>query len=172
MFTLLFLSQSAVADYAISAAEIMQMPPFCRGLSIANFQDDAKPLKQDIKAPGEHTQHFCHGIKAILRKEYHTATTEFDYVQSHSTSQHVLLPATSLFKAEALGMQNKISEALEEYNKAIQLKPNYASAYLKFANYYIKLNQKNDAIKTIKLGLNYSPKSKSLQRKLQTLEKK
>ncbi|NOR70192.1 MAG: hypothetical protein GQ532_10975 [Methylomarinum sp.] len=171
LFTMLIFSKLSFAEYAVSRAEIMQMPPFCRGLSIQNFQADAKDLKKNITMPGEHTQHFCHGMKAIVRKNYETAVQEFGYVQGHSTSQHVLLPATSLYKAEALGKSGKIAEALTEYNKAIQLKNTYVQAYKKLSEYYISLKQKDNAIETLKLGLKYSPNSKSLKKRLKALQK-
>lgn len=168
--TVLIFSKFSYAEYSFSVTEIVQMPPFCKGLSIGNFQDNAKQFKKNIKVPGQHTQHFCHGMKSIIRKNYVSAVQEFNYVQGHSTEQHILIPATSLYKAEALGKLGKVSEALTEYNKAIQLKKTYTQAYSRLANYYLTLNKKDDALETIKLGLKYSPNSKSLKKRLQKLQ--
>jgi len=168
--SILFINQPAFSEYAISASEIMQMPPFCRGLSAANFQSNAIQFKKEMKVPGQHTQHFCHGMKALIRKNYSTAITEFDYVQSHSTKQHALIPATSLYKAEAFGKLGKVDEALAEYNKAIHLKKKYTQAYTKLSYYYLTLKKKNRALETIKLGIKYSPNSKSLKRRLKKLQ--
>lgn len=170
LMTILTFSNFSYAEYAISATEILQMPPFCKGLSTPNFQDNAKQFKKDIKVPGQHTQHFCHGMKSIIRTDYVTAIQEFEYVQGHSTEQHALLPATSLYKAEAFGKLGKVIKALTEYNKAIQLKRTYTQAYSRLANYYLTLNKKDDALKTIKLGLKYSPNSKLLKKRLQKLQ--
>ncbi|WP_198245561.1 tetratricopeptide repeat protein [methane-oxidizing endosymbiont of Gigantopelta aegis] len=140
--SLLLISTASFAEYAFSVSEALQLPPFCRGLSIQNFQADAKKLKKNIRVPGQHTQHFCHGMKSILRRNYDTAVSEFEYVETHSTKKHALIPATHLYKAEALGKLGKISAALNEYNKAIKLKKKYPQAYSRLANFYLSLNQK------------------------------
>lgn len=168
---LLLLSKTSLAQYAFSQNEVIRLPPFCRGLSIGNFQENAKHLKRNIKVPGEHTQHFCHGMKAILRKEYATAVQEFEYVQHHSKNKHALTPATSLYKAEALGKLDKIAPALEEYNKAIKLKNDYSHAYAKLSDYYLKLKQPKNAMDTLNMGLKFSPNSKLLKRRLKKLKK-
>ena len=172
LITLILFSKSAFSEYAISATEILQMPPFCRGLSISNFQYDAQKLRKRVRIPGQHTQHFCHGMKSIIRRQYATAIKEFEYVQQHSTKRHSLIPATSLYKAEALGKLGKVNPALEEYYKAIQLKKKYSQAYSRLASYYIKLNRKSNAIETVKLGLKYLPHSKTLKKKLKRLQSK
>ena len=173
---------SAVADettmgnmYQITASEARQLPPFCMGLSIENFREDAKSLKQNISVPGQHTHHFCHGMKSLLRgdsgdkKSYETAIQEFEYVQKHSTSKHELLDSTSLYKAEALGKLGRTGPALIEYNKAIQLNNTYHQAYARLADYYLTLGMKQDAIDTIKMGLRFSPESKGLKNRLHKL---
>lgn len=182
---LLLISQNATAEYAISASELKMMPPFCKGLSLANFQNNAKHLRRSMKVPGQHTQHFCHGMKALVRAQraelrksgsgkgfYGTAINEFDYVQSHSSKQHALIPATSLYKATALEKLGRQGEAIREYNKAISLKKKYPHAYSKLSDYYLKLGLKQEALETIKRGLKQSPKSKLLKRRLKKLQGK
>ena len=162
-------------SYAISGSEARQLPPFCMGLSIGNFEDDAKSLKRDIKMPGEHTQHFCHGMKSLIRgdrgdkSQYQTAVSEFEYVQEHSTSQHELLDSVSLYKAEALGKTGRTALAIAEYNKGIQLNNKYHQAYARLADYYLTLSMKQDALDTIKMGLRFSPESKDLKNRLHKL---
>jgi tetratricopeptide (TPR) repeat protein len=165
----LYSSVAGAEEYAISASEARQLPPFCLGLSVGNFDDNAKALRQDVKVPGQHTQHFCHGMKAIIRGDYKTAVGEFEYVQEHSTSQHELLDSTSLYKAEALGKLGKTGPALLEYNKAIQLNNKYHQAYARLADFYLKLGMKKDALDTINQGLKYSPNSKGLKKRLHKL---
>ena len=175
-------SSAALADettlgnmYHITASEAKQLPPFCLGLSIGNFREDAKSLKQNIPVPGEHTQHFCNGMKSLLRgdrgdkAQYQTAVGEFDYVQEHSTSQNELLDSASLYKAEALGKLGRTGPALVEYNKAIQLNPKYHQAYARLADYYLKLGMKQDALDTVNAGLRFSPESKGLKNRLRKL---
>mgnify|MGYP003384869382 CR=1 FL=1 len=175
----LILCPSSWAEYAISASELKLMPSFCKGLSPPNFQADAKHLRRQVHVPGQHTQHFCHGMKALVRADraelkkkgggrplYNTAILEFEYVQSHSEKMHALIPSCSLYKAVAFSGLNNTGEAIKSYNKAISLKRKYPKAYAKLADYYIKLNQQQSALNTVKTGLKYSPKSKSLLRRL------
>ncbi len=159
----------SVPEHAISASELRQLPPFCVGLSIANYQEDAKPLRRDIFVPGEHTHHFCHGMKALLRQEYGTAINEFDYVQSNSSPKNELLDSTSLYKAEALNKLGKNAPAIQEYTKAIQLNNKYHQAYEKFSDFYIKLGMPKEALETVKTGLIYSPNSRGLKKRLAKL---
>jgi len=182
LFTLLtpLFSPTALGDrspdfYQISESEARQLPPFCLGLSIGNFKEDAKYLKQAINMPGQHTQHFCHGMKSLIRgdrgdkSQYQTAVGEFEYVQEHSTSQHELLDSVSLYKAEALGKTGRTALAIAEYNKGIQLNNKYHQAYARLADYYLTLSMKQDALDTIKMGLRFSPESKDLKNRLHKL---
>jgi tetratricopeptide (TPR) repeat protein len=61
--------------------------------------------------------------------------------------------------ARSNGEQEK---ALEYYKEAIKLQPGYSSYYVNLANYYQILNQAGLALETIKDGLNYHPKSSTL----------
>ena len=180
---LTLLCPAAWAEYSFSASELTLMPHFCKGLSIGNFQSDAKHLRRQMHVPGQHTQHFCHGMKSLVRADraelkkkgggrpqYSTAIQEFEYVQSHSEKKHALIPSCSLYKAVAFSGLNNTLEALKSYNKAISLKRKYPTAYAKLADYYIKLNQQQNALNTVKIGLKYSPKSKSLLRRLKKYE--
>jgi len=165
------LSSTALAleEYAFSASEVRQLPPFCAGFPLDFYRDDAKSLKRNIKVPGQHTHHFCHGMKEILRKNYGAAVREFEYVQRMSNSQNDMLDSTSLYKAEALGMLGKTGPAIQEYYKAIQLNPKYHQAYERLADFYLKLGMKKDALDVINTGLKYSPNSRGLKRRLQKL---
>ena len=161
--------------YQITASEARQLPPFCLGLSIGNYREDAKSLKREIILPGQHTQHFCHGMKSIIRgdrgdkSQYETAVKEFEYVQGASNSQNDMLDSASLYKAEALGKLGKTGPALIEYNKAIQLNPKYHQAYARLSDFYLKLGMKQDALDTVNRGLRFSPDSKGLKNRLRKL---
>jgi tetratricopeptide (TPR) repeat protein len=174
-------SASAVADETtlqnmnqITASEARLLPPFCLGLSNGNFREDAQSLAQKVLLPGRDTNHFCHGMKEMIRgdrgdkKAYEKAIQDFDYVQERTATinDNELLDSASLYKAEALGKLGKTGPALTEYNKAIQINNKYHQAYTRLADYYLTLGMKQDAIETIKIGLRYSPESKGLKNRL------
>ncbi len=177
-------SASAVADETtlqnmnqITASEARLLPPFCLGLSIGNYREDAQSLVQKVFVPGRDTHHFCHGMKEMIRgdrgdkKAYEKAIQDFDYVQERTATinDNEILDSASLYKAEALGKLGKTGPALTEYNKAIQLNNKYHQAYARLADYYLTLGMKQDAIETIKIGLRYSPESKGLKNRLHKL---
>jgi len=60
--------------------------------------------------------------------------------------------------------------AIKDYYQAIQLKPNYAPAYLRLSDVYRKLGNMEEAKKILKQGLVVAPNTKSLQRKLSELK--
>ena len=174
-FIVLTTSLTAIAEGGWTESEARQMPPFCLGLPLIYFDVSAKHLKNNVKVPGQHTQHFCPGMVDIIRgdrgdkRAYLTAINEFDYVQVHSDNNNELLDSVSLYKAEALGKLGKTGPAIAEYNKAIQLNNKYHQAYAKLADYYLTLNMKQDAMDTIKMGLRFSPESKDLENRLHKL---
>jgi len=164
----------------ISAKDLALLPPFCKGLSIGNYLEDAIPFRSpDVKQPkGAHNHHFCHGMKDFNRQNYDLAIRNFIYVQENSgdpksltPDYYPLLAATSLYKAEALAKLGR-QGAIQEYTKAIQLKPKYPQAYSKLADYYLSVGMKDDALDTIKIGLKLSPNSVILNKKLIKLQAK
>ena len=168
-----FLAQVCFAEYSMSEKEILQLPKLCRNLSIGNFRADAK--KYHIPGghlPGQHTQHYCHGLKAMVRRAYGTAVKEFTYVQKHSNNKNRMLPSVSLVKAESLRKLGHTGDALKEYLRAIKLKRKYPRAYMKLAGFYMDLGENKSALDTVKKGLRYSPRSKGLKRRLKTLKKR
>lgn len=169
---ILFFPPLAKADYAISAKEIMLLPPFCRGLSIGNYSEDAQQFHQNIKVPGSHTHHFCHGMKFILRNDYQYALNEFEYVEGHSTSDNVMLTYNALYKGYAYENLGKTQKALEYYNKAINLNPKNVKAYKMLSSFYKKSGQNDNAIETLKKGLEAVPNSKNLKKRLEKLQGK
>lgn len=163
------MDQIKAIQAGFSITETKQLPPFCLGLSESFFAEEAKHLKKNIPVIGEHSHHFCLGMKAMLRGFYDHAVNEFDYVLGHSSLQGVTLPAAYLYRAEALAKLGNNREAIEGYSKAIQLKPTYKQAYTKFSDFYVKIGMPKDALDIINMGLRYSPDARSLKTRLAKL---
>jgi len=58
--------------------------------------------------------------------------------------------------------QNKYSEAIKELNKAIELKKDYAEAYLNLGMVYLNLRKYQEAIKFFNQSLNHNKKLTSV----------
>lgn len=110
------------------------------------------------------------GIKCLIRGKYINVVQEFDYAERHTNIQNEFFDSRILYKAEVLGKLGKTGSAIQEYNKAIKLNNKYHLAYEKIADFYLKLDMKRDALDNhINTGLNYSPNSKSLKKRLHKL---
>lgn len=176
----LLLSSSVYADYAINASEIVMLPSFCRHLTSGNFAPDAKSYH--ITGPASvdwpHLQHYCHGLKSIVRAERSTniqdkkfdlrqAVGEFKYVLTHTKSSpeyYLYLAMARLHLGRTYVYMQKISDAITEFTEASRLQPGYALAYFELINVYIKNGTRDEALKVARQGLTRIPDSKVLQK--------
>lgn len=167
-------AQDAFEGERISAIEMFTLPPFCRSLSEGHYQENAKRLRIKMKLPGSHAHHFCNGLKNFLRQNYRGAIGEFQYVEAHSPSNQVepTYAPSVLYHAESLNYLGETQAALDKYHQAIELDKKYGQAYLKLANYYLKLNMKPQAIETLEKGIKNASKTKFLQKKLDKITAK
>lgn len=167
-------AQDAFEGERISAIEMFTLPPFCRALSEGHYQESAKPLRIKMKLPGSHSHHFCAGLKYFLRQNYNGAIKEFQYVEAHSANNQIepTYAPSALYHAESLNYIGNTQGALNQYNKAIEIDKKYGQAYLKLANYYLKLNMKPQAIETLEKGIKNASKTKFLQKKLDKIKTK
>lgn len=55
------------------------------------------------------------------------------------------------------GRRNELNKAIEEFQKAIELKPNYASAYHNLANIYWRKGEREKAVTTYQKGIEIDP---------------
>ena len=95
---------------------------------------------------------------------------EFEYTQKHAGKNFPLQPKISLEKGKVLLQLNRNTEALSEFQTAIQLKPSYTPPYAELSDYYVKIGIPDQAENILKQGLKHSPNSKSLKRRLAKLQ--
>ncbi len=76
-----------------------------------------------------------------------------------------LLPKAYYKRAKALEAQGQNSNAMQDYQRAINLKKNFALAYAAISDLFKKLGDIKNSKKYVEEGLKYSPNSKALKRR-------
>lgn len=177
------------ADYAITAQEVLMLPPTCLSLSDQNFEPDALRLaKTQRRAPlmGPHQQHFCHGKKAVIRatrsmnaKErrrlLRTAAGEFEYVLSRIASNEykdrygAYIAITSIEKAKVLEKLDDQPGAEVLYRQAIRFSPQLPNSYSALSDLYVQSGRIAEARSILERGLKNCRRTKGINRRLREL---
>jgi tetratricopeptide (TPR) repeat protein len=131
-----------------------------------------------------HMHHYCWGLmklhraKALARDarvrrfNYASAIGEFDYVLARAKPNFVLLPEILVRRGEALLGLGRHAQALAEFERAIELKPDYWPAYAQISDHYKSVGELAKARQALEDGLQHAPDAKGLRRRLQELEER
>jgi tetratricopeptide (TPR) repeat protein len=126
--------------------------------------------------------HYCYGLmymhraKVLARDEkvrnfnFNTAVVEFDYVLDRAPTDFVLLPEILTMKGEALSRQGHPVVAMQQFERAIELKTDYWAPYAQISDYYVSTGALDKAREILEKGLSQSPGAKGLQRRLDELD--
>lgn len=177
-------SQMAEAVAVTSKDELKLLPAICKGTqAIRNVSGDKTPISEYKKMYGadfQHLHHYCWALNTENKyyrdpSSYHsknmlgTAIGDLDYVIKNSRPTFVFLPDVYLAKARILALQKQNSQAAAAALQAINSKPELIPAYSFLSDLYVTLGDKKSAIKTLQSGLEHTPDSKPLLRRLTTL---
>jgi tetratricopeptide (TPR) repeat protein len=185
--SLLLNANQSFADYPQTDRDFSLLPPFCKAKlkpsSPAETDLWAKRLGHDFG----HTHHYCAALHSLRvanniqpinaeRKQakiglYGSVLGEVEYMEKNANPQYVLFPNIYTTKAEALFALDRPGEAAAYLTKAIEKNKKFTKAYSMLADYYIKTGNAKAATDILQEGLNHSPKSKKLQKKLNALLK-
>jgi hypothetical protein len=126
--------------------------------------------------------HYCWGLMHLHRAKvlardaqvrsfnYASAINEFDYVLKQAKPGFVLLPEILVRRGEALLGLGRHAQALAEFERAIELKPDYWPAYAQISDHYKSVGELAKARQALEDGLQHAPDAKGLRRRLQELE--
>jgi tetratricopeptide (TPR) repeat protein len=175
--------------YAFDSREVAMLPRFC--LYAQDYRqrvpggNNPEEIARWSAVMGEvfgHMHHYCYGLMnfnraTLLAREPHvrrfylqTAIKEFDYVLERSPPNFVLLPEILTKKGEALVRQGRAPLAIEQFERAIELKPDYWAPYAYLSDVYKGTGDLQTARQVLERGLSQSPDAKGLQRRLKELE--
>ena len=187
--SLLFNVSNSFAAWPKTEEDFSLLPPFCKAKSSGN-SPEAQLWEKRLDAHGAgwlHVHHYCAALHTLRlannllptdadtkmdkRGLYGAVLGEIKYVEEHADPQFVIFPNIYATKAEALFALDRPGEATAYLTKAISKNKKFTKAYKMLADYYIKTGNKKSATEILQEGLRYSPRSRTLQKRLNALSK-
>jgi tetratricopeptide (TPR) repeat protein len=173
--------------YDLDAREVRLLPPYCVYSQYFDqkYRTSEAEKKRWMAALGPtfiHVHHYCFALLKTNRALFLTkekrfrefylrdSLNEFDYVIQRSPDNFVLLPEILTKKGENLVRLGRGSFAVFEFERAIQLNPNFWPPYAQLADYYKEAGEKEKAREVLSKGLSQTPDAKGLQRRLAELD--
>lgn len=170
-------ASTAVDAATITKAEWALLPPYCPYTLAYKGYGSPNRAKWDAMMGPEnfiHMHHYCWaliryqragkaGISSTQRRHLRAqALDDFLYVQRNASQNFVLLPEllTWIGKTElSLGNSNNADPA---FAKAREIKADYWPAYTHWAEFLIASGRREEAMATVKAGLQHAPTAKVL----------
>jgi tetratricopeptide (TPR) repeat protein len=170
---------------AYDSREVAMLPKYCMYTQL--FRDrvpggsNADQINRWTSVMGDvfhHMHHYCYGLMSINRatilardestRRYYlnNANMEFDYVLERAPQDFVLLPEIHTKKGQVLMLEKRKPLALEQFQRAIELKPDYWPPYAYMSDHYREAGDLKKARELLEGGLSLSPDAKGLQRRL------
>lgn len=185
MVGMLSLAPSAKAgtDIGVTSGELAILPIYCKdtmgfaGYGDATFNPSPR-AGHWVSLMGKsfwHMHHYCTGLvklrratlpgtKAANRKGFlESALTEWDYVIKNTTQEFVMLPEIYVRRGETYFLLGNVAEAFESYEISSQIKPDYAPAYLRWAEALASTGAKKTALARLEDGIRKSSSSAELR---------
>jgi tetratricopeptide (TPR) repeat protein len=169
----LSISNSHAVDWSgPNEVELKSLPPYCQAKYDQN-SPDKKKWEQSLGLTFQRIRHYCSALNFINR--YHTASkkerasllsfalNEFGYMVQHSEPDSPLLQEIYLNRAGALRYANKESNAIKDYQKAIELGPKVARGHVELARLYASKSMRDKALDVASQGLRHIPDNVTLQ---------
>jgi tetratricopeptide (TPR) repeat protein len=175
--------------FAYDPREVAMLPRYCIHTQL--FRDhvpggnNPEQISRWTTAMGTtfiHMHHYCYGLMdlnratilardAQARRFYlDNAVREFDYVLERAPADFVLLPEILTKKGETFVRQGRAPLAIEQFERAIEIKPDYWPPYAHLSDYYRDAGDLGKARELLDRGLAAAPDAKGLQRRLAELQ--
>lgn len=168
--------------------EVALLPPYCPHTQLFRERvpggNDPEAIRRWHAVMGDVFQamhHYCWGLMHLHRAKvlardaqtrsfhYRSAINEFDYVLRHAPQDFVLLPEILTKRGEALLGLGRAAMALAEFERAIELKPDYWPPYAQISDVHKANGDTRKAREILEAGLARSPQAKGLHRRLSEL---
>ena len=169
----------------LTREELAMMPPYCTALigkHIGLPQPQDSPLRNTIPDGCGSLHHYCFGLQSLIRvdrsrgvEQKYWLSQAIGHFKERSSgwegSTCPLRPEAYTNLGKALLRQNKAlaGQAVANFNKALDLRPDYVPAYLALSDAYLSLGKKGEALNAAAQGLKYLPDSKGLLRRFKEL---
>lgn len=166
----------------ISAGEMALIPPYCPDTMGFNYGDaytNTSPRAGywvGLMGKGFWAvHHYCWGLIKLRRADaiglpkvertglLTNVVGEFNYVLENAPADFVLRPEVLLRRGDVQLKLGDVGNAMESYQAAVQLRPDYWPAYVNWAEFLVKINRRKDAQAFLERGLTHSPNQPQLQ---------
>lgn len=183
------------AQFRYTARDIALLPPYCKYTQsfreYAEGGNDPEKIKQWYSIMGGSypnvgifhvMHHYCRGLINVNTAKLYSRSPqerqanlngsiiEFDFVIERAPPDAVLLPEILTKKGESLIAVGKGPLAVAEFNRAIQLKPDYWPPFAALSDYYKTSGNIKMARELLQQGLSASPNAAALKRRLAELD--
>jgi tetratricopeptide (TPR) repeat protein len=176
-----------VTDY--DPREVVMLPEYCKYTQL--FRDrvpggnNREMIQRWHATMGDifmAMHHYCWGLMHLNRARilardaqarsfnYGSAVAEFDYVLRQARPDFVLLPEILTKRGEALLGLGRAAQAMVEFERAIELRPDYWPPYAQIADYHQSQGDREKARAILQTGLKHAPGTNGLQRRLKELD--
>ncbi|MDA9981294.1 tetratricopeptide repeat protein [Gammaproteobacteria bacterium] len=163
-----------------TAQDFLLLPPYCSArYGRTNEADAARWAKIIGREFWRGIHHYCSGLDLINKANRTTNPAEkkilfgkaYGVINAYTGNVGPRwMPEVSLKKGIALAGYGDVGAAIQEFTKAIRLRPDYTQAYLALSKTYLDLGDKTKAREFLELGLEKKPNSKSIKRALSRLD--
>jgi tetratricopeptide (TPR) repeat protein len=174
---------------AFDRREVALLPKFCpytqlfrTGVPGGNNQQLISAWSDRMGPVFHDMHHYCFGLMKTHRGLYlsrdantrnfylNDALSEFDYVIVRAPETFVMLPEIVSKKGEVLVQLGRGPLAVMEFERAIELKPDFWPPYAHLGDYYKGVGNMQKAREVLETGLARAPDAKALQRRLAELK--
>jgi tetratricopeptide (TPR) repeat protein len=179
LFTLLFFAcvQQAKAAFPKSDTDFAFLPPYCKARSSGGDSADYKSWERRLGNDFIHVHHYCAGLHTLnlafkTRDEaekkplYHVALNEMLYVAEHASPGFKLLPKVYYDVGQIFQFMGQIDDAIAANQKSITLYQKTSFPYAALSDLYERKNMKAEAKSILEKGLEHSPNSKILLKRM------
>ena len=183
-------------EYTITPREAALLPEYCKYSQayrslIPGGMDEPK-IKQWYEIMGgsyppptgmfHHMHHYCRGLqhrnyvkwfaKSKQEREFRwgASINEFNYVIGRAEPGFKLMPEFLTMKGESFIALGKGQLAVVEFQRAMQLKPDYWPPYVALSDYYKDLGNPKMAREVLEQALSFSPNAQGVKRRLAELD--
>ena len=167
-------------------AAYAQLPPYCRSTGYTAVPGGRNPAEvqrwRSLMGPSfAHMHHYCWALYALNESVTARTTQErlayiersipdFSYVIENAAKDFVLLPEIYTKRGESLIRIGNAGQAVADFMRAIELKPDYWPPYVQLIDYYKQLGNLATAREWAEKGLVLVPNSRTLQERKAELD--
>lgn len=167
-------------------AAYAQLPPYCRSTGYTAVPGGKNPAEvqrwRGLMGPSfAHMHHYCWALHAINQSVMARTTQErlghfersvgdFTYVIENAEKDFVLLPEIYTKRGESLIRIGNAGQAVADFLRAIELKPDYWPPYVQLIDYFKQMGNLASAREWAEKGLALAPNSRTLQERKTELD--